>query len=213
MEQLQTIETLHQKVQEETRLTVAAAVAAQLQAMEDRLDEFKRNQAEASSKYVDGQRSELAAQAELYHTQLDNVASHTELGKLRHAGGGALRPMGHQELATRLLHGQRPSVGRLVGPRNAATAAIRAYWQYSQECRHSRAFRRPHQEHAFRRDPKLAAPKECACLKYAPDRCGRTKMARLLCDIRISRRRSGTKCPSTSNRRISSAKGSTTPTG
>ena len=94
MEQLQTIGTLHQKVQEETRLAVAAAAATQLQAMEDRLNEFKRVQAEASSKYVDGQRSELAAQAELYHTQLDNVAAHTELGKLRHAGGGALRPMG-----------------------------------------------------------------------------------------------------------------------
>ena len=50
MEQLQTIGTLHQKVQEETRLAVAAAAATQLQAMEDRLNEFKRAQAEASSK-------------------------------------------------------------------------------------------------------------------------------------------------------------------
>ena len=83
---------------------------------------FKQAQAEASSKFVDAQRHELAAQANLYNTQLDNVAKHTELGKARHAGGGALQPMG------------APAV-RFQAP--AWTAAERAESCASQQCAHS----------------------------------------------------------------------------
>ena len=81
---------MYQKIQEETQ----HSATVQLKAVEDRVAEFKQAQAEASSKCVDGQRHGLAAQANLYSTQLDNVAKHTELGKARHAGGGALQPMG-----------------------------------------------------------------------------------------------------------------------
>ena len=71
---------------------------------------------------MDGQRHELAAQANLYSTQLDNVAKHTELGKARHAGGGTLQPMG------------APAV-RYQAP--AWTVAERAETCASQQCAHS----------------------------------------------------------------------------
>jgi hypothetical protein len=89
-ENLRSVRQLYQKIQEEAQ----HSAAVQFKAVELRLTEFKQAQAEASSKFVDGQRHELAAQANLYNTQLDNVAKHTELGKARHAGGGALQPMG-----------------------------------------------------------------------------------------------------------------------
>ena len=90
-ENLQTINATYQKIREETQLSLAEALTAQRKALEDRLAEFKYTQAESSSAFVDGQRHELAAQSKLYQTQLDNVAAHTELGKSRHAGGGALQ--------------------------------------------------------------------------------------------------------------------------
>ena len=56
-EQLRSVGQMYQKIQEEAQ----HSAAAQLKAVENRLAEFKQAQAEASSKFVDGQRHELAA--------------------------------------------------------------------------------------------------------------------------------------------------------
>ena len=116
-EQLRSVGQMYQKIQEEAQ----HSATAQLKAVEDRLAEFKQAQAEASSKFVDAQRHELAAQANLYSTQLDNVAKHTELSKARHAGGGALQSAG-------------PPTARYQAP--AWTMAERAECA-SQQCAHS----------------------------------------------------------------------------